>query len=129
MIKRWFKQTIVSRRSKAADTFDVPEWVNGAAEISQLHVCAVCKSTFVHPVSWEEREEGQWWMDLRCGQCAAHRQILVSDDAARRYDRQLTSDAHDMAIAARRLDSEQMADSVDRFINALHSDLIVPDDF
>ena len=51
---------------------------------SGLHVCPVCHGDFVHREYAQAEGAGRQRLGLRCGECGAERDVVVSDDLARR---------------------------------------------
>ena len=100
-----------------------------APETSGLEVCPACKTDFVNPVEWSAVEDHSWHMLLRCAQCEHTREVTVPNSEAERFDEALDSRADPIARAARRLDLERMAATVESLIVALQRDLIGPADF
>jgi hypothetical protein len=96
---------------------------------SNLEVCPACGTDFVNPVEWSAIEDHSWWMFLRCAQCEHSREVTVSNTEAERFDEALDSRADPIARAARKLDLERMAATVETLIVALQRDLIGPADF
>ena len=68
-------------------------------------------------------------MFLRCAECGVSREVTVSNAEADRFERALHSRAAVLSTAARRLESERVADQVDTFVRALEHDLIDASDF
>jgi hypothetical protein len=95
-----------------------------------LHVCPECRSDLVQPVAWEQVDSGnEWRLWRRCPECEwtgddVHREASIDE-----YDEQLDFGTRELAEELRSLEQANMAESVDRFITALHSDLILPEDF
>ena len=94
-----------------------------------LIYCAVCGSSVVNPVDWDESDEGRWWVLLRCGECAWSREVIITDDEAQQLERDLEPGFREIARVMARLDRERMARDAESFITALHQDLIGPADF
>ena len=92
-------------------------------------VCAVCGSSVVNPVDWDENGALHWWVRLRCGECAWSREVIITDDEANQLDRDLELGLRDIAGVVERLDRERMVREADSFITALRHDLIGPSDF
>jgi hypothetical protein len=88
--------------------------------------CAWCGSDFVCPIAWEPADEKHWSMRLRCGACEVWRDVVVSNDDARRFDCALAAQSAVIARAAARLDRERMAIELDTFVAALECDAIDP---
>ena len=94
-----------------------------------LQVCIGCHADHVHPVEWRESGDEHWWMLLRCGACRTAREIVVTNEVAERYGRDLDAAQAEMTRAAQELDVERMAAEAETFAEALERDLIDADDF
>jgi hypothetical protein len=68
-------------------------------------------------------------MLLRCAQCETYRDVTVSHDVAKVYERDLLRMQEEMAAAADRSDRVRMAAEVRVFVAALDRDLIDASDF
>ena len=106
-----------------------PRTSRATPAVSTLEVCPACGTDFVNPVEWSAIEDHSWWMLLRCAQCEHSREVTVSNAEAERFDEALDSRADPIARAARKLDLERMAATVETLIIALQRDLIGPADF
>jgi hypothetical protein len=95
----------------------------------RLVVCERCDSDFVNPAAWHERGETHWWIRLRCGECGVVREVEVSNEEARRFDRDLDRGQVKIAAAVARLDRERMIADCAALTAALERDLIDPGDF
>jgi hypothetical protein len=95
-----------------------------------LHLCPGCGSDLVQPVAWEQVEtRDEWRLWRRCPECEwhgddVHRETLIDD-----YDEQLDFGTRELAEELRSLEQANMQEAADRFISALHTDLILPEDF
>jgi hypothetical protein len=94
-----------------------------------LHVCPGCDSELVYPVDWAPADRTRWRVELHCPDCdwtggGVYSQDLVDafDEELDRGTEQLLEDLHLLARA-------NMEDQVERFVAALHADLVVPEDF
>lgn len=94
-----------------------------------LHICQKCGADMVNPVWAEPVDELHWDMLLRCGACGANRRLLVDNDAAERYDRDLDRGWRQIGTAIDRLEQAKMNDWASSFVTALDRDLIDPADF
>ena len=94
-----------------------------------LQVCDSCDAEYVHPVEWREHGDDHWWMLLRCGACRVDREVVVENELAERYGRELDAAEAEIERAARELDCERMAREAEAFAEALERDLIDADDF
>jgi transcription elongation factor Elf1 len=96
---------------------------------ARLHQCPVCNDDSVVPVRIEPLDLGRWDLRLRCGGCGVYQDIVVSDEVAKRYDRDLSRGMDEIAAALEREDDERMVAEAQTFIAALDHDLIDADDF
>jgi hypothetical protein len=101
----------------------------GRSHAEGLIVCASCGADFVSPIEWEEHDATNWWMLLRCGECGAFREAVVSDEVANRYDRELHRSSQAIVATLERLDRERMTAEVETFATALRLDLLDAGDF
>jgi len=96
---------------------------------SGLHQCCLCHADFVVPVSWDETDADHWRMLLRCAACETYRDVVVSNDVAKRYEEDLRRGMAEIATALERSDRARMVIEVDAFVAALDRDLIDAADF
>jgi hypothetical protein len=80
-------------------------------------------------VSWEETDSDHWHMLLRCAACETYRDVVVSNDVAKRYEEDLRRGMAEIAAELERSDRARMALEVDVFVAALDRDLIDAEDF
>ena len=116
------------------DQVDRPE---GAAHETQqpqrdkrdLHLCPDCESDLVYPTTWEEADERHWSVSLRCPNCEHFEQGVFSQDECDRFDDHLESGTDALTRDFKRLMAANMAEEIDRFVEALDADAIQPMDF
>jgi hypothetical protein len=96
---------------------------------SGLHVCSACRSDFVHAFQRRRESEARWRITLRCGQCGGCRDVIASDDLARRFDEDVSRGLAAIASDLDTLDRERMIAQVEAFAAALQRDLIDAGDF
>jgi hypothetical protein len=94
-----------------------------------LHVCPDCSSELVQPVDWSEAPEDCWNLLLNCPNCDWYNEGLYTADQVRELEDRLDEGLADMLRDLQRLTQANMADQIDRFVNALHADQILPEDF
>ncbi len=95
-----------------------------------LETCRVCGADYVNPVDWEPLDDDHgWWMLLRCGQCGTYREVTVDDEVAERFDTELNRRADILARALQKIERQEMAADVEKFIAALRRGLIEAADF
>jgi hypothetical protein len=68
-------------------------------------------------------------MFLRCAECDASRDVIVSNRDAERFETALHARAAVLSRSLRELESEQMAAEAEVFVAALQRDLIDAGDF
>jgi hypothetical protein len=95
-----------------------------------LHICEACRTPFVVPVSiLDVHHDGRYVVELTCVNCDAS--SLTTHDEASLEALDLELDRGLLRIQEA-LDTLVMADEIeriDRFAEALHADLILPEDF
>jgi len=96
---------------------------------SGLHQCRICHDDYVVPVWWEEVDGERWHMLLRCAQCDTYRDVIVVNDVAKAYERDLARGMAEIEATLDRSDRARMAEEVDVFVAALQRDLIDAADF
>jgi hypothetical protein len=94
-----------------------------------LHVCLACASELVYPVEWEEAGPDDWTVLLHCPNCDTHREGVFCQDTVEAFDEELDRGADMLAGDYRRLMRANMADEIERFVGALQSGAILPEDF
>ena len=96
----------------------------------QLHLCPGCGSDLVQPVAWEQvASKDEWRLWRRCPECEWNGDDVHGESQIDEYDEQLDFGTRELAEELRSLQLANMKEAVDRFIAALHSDLILPEDF
>jgi hypothetical protein len=104
--------------------------VHPPAERQQdLHVCVECDSELVYPVQWEEAGPENWSVLLHCPNCDVFREGVFTQDNVELFDEELDRGADALARDYKRLMRANMADEIDRFVGALESGAILPEDF
>jgi hypothetical protein len=83
----------------------------------------------VVPAWCEEVDDERWHMLLRCAQCETFRDVVVGNDVAEAYSRELARGMATIEAAVKRSDRERMTAEVRLFIVALERDLIDAGDF
>jgi hypothetical protein len=98
-------------------------------EERDLHVCPGCESDLVYPTTWEEADERHWSVSLRCPNCEHYEQGVFSQDECDQFDDHLEAGTDALTRDFKRLMAANMADEIDRFVEALDADAIQPMDF
>jgi hypothetical protein len=95
----------------------------------ELHVCVECCSDLVYPVQWEESGPENWSVLLHCPNCDVYREGVFTQETVESFDEELDRGADALARDYKRLMRANMADEIERFVGALGSDAILPEDF
>ena len=94
-----------------------------------LHVCGSCDSELVYPVAWEEAGATHWEVTLRCPNCERAGTGVFEQSVVERFDEELDRGTEALVRDLKRLMHANMEDQIERFVSALESDHILPDDF
>ena len=94
-----------------------------------LHVCPECSGQLVYPVGWEERRGDSWEITLRCPDCEWWHTGEYHDDEVERFDDALNDGTEELLGALRTVARANMEEDVERLVQAIHDDLILPMDF
>lgn len=95
----------------------------------ELHVCPSCESDLVQPMSWTESADARWQLTLECPNCGWLESGTYDRTQVEALEDRLDEGLADMISDLQRLTQANMAADVDRFIAALETDLILPEDF
>ena len=116
---------LVEEALQAPRTTDAPP----AEPHQELHICMECASDLVYPVEWEESGEENWSVLLHCPNCDIYREGVFTQQTVEIFDEELDRGADALARDYKRLMRANMADEIDRFVGALDTGAIVPEDF
>ena len=94
-----------------------------------LHVCGSCQCDLVQPIEWVDAEDERWELTLECPNCGWGTHGVYDRDEIDELEEKLDDGLVQMLNDLQRLSQANMADEVERFAAALHSDLILPEDF
>jgi hypothetical protein len=100
-----------------------------AAPDRALHRCRACRSDLVHPIDWEEVAADSWRLELRCPNCEWVGGAVYERRVVEELDEELERGMETIVRDLRHLTQANMEEQIERFIHALHDDLIVPFDF
>jgi hypothetical protein len=95
----------------------------------RLAVCPTCERDFVFPLHWEELNDSEWWLVLRCGGCDTVLDLVAFNLEVDAFCRELERAFARLEIGAERLRRERLEAEIDLFATALALDLISSDDF
>jgi hypothetical protein len=103
---------------------------HGVVEPEQdLSVCVACRSRMVYPADWQEAGPGNWSVVLCCPNCGHEREGIFTQETVESFDEQLDQGADALGRGYKRLLRANLADEIDRFVDALRADAILPEDF
>jgi hypothetical protein len=94
-----------------------------------LHVCFECSSELVYPVEGEESGDVNWSVLLHCPNCDIYREGVFTQHTVEVFDEELDRGADVLARDYKRLMRANMSDEIDRFVGAITSGAILPEDF
>src|SRR4051794_31865712 len=100
-----------------------------AEDARDLHVCVNCESELVYPVQWEEAGADSWHILLRCPDCEWNEAGSFPQAQCGRFDDQLEAGTEALSRDFKRLVTANMAEEIERFIEALDAGGIQPMDF
>jgi len=101
----------------------------GSAPAPDLHVCGECESELVYPIDWEEVNPDRWRLELRCPNCSWTGSGVFDLEPVESLDEWMESGTAAIVRDLRRLAYANMEEEIERFVNALRADLILPMDF
>ncbi len=99
------------------------------ADTPDLHVCRACGSQLVYPLEWEEAGPRHWEVTLRCPNCEWSGTGVFEQDVVERFDEELDRGTEALVRDLKRLMQANMEDEIERFVNALEGDHVLPEDF
>ena len=97
--------------------------------IHDLHGCGSCESDLVYPTEWDEAGTTHWEVSLRCPNCEWNGTGIFQQELVERFDEELDRGTEALVRDLKRLMHANMEEEIDRFVQALDHDLILPEDF
>jgi hypothetical protein len=95
-----------------------------------LHECTACREPFVIPVDvLDVYDGGRCLVELFCTNCHDSRVGVHDDSELMALDEQLQASTAAMHSAVDVLEAIDEWERVERFVRALHDDLVLPEDF
>lgn len=101
----------------------------GAFDTRGLHVCPDCGADYVNPAWTDPVDDHTWRVGLRCGGCAATRDVVITNAEAARFDRDLDRGVAVIACSLEALERERMTEWTEAFVGALRRGLVDAEDF
>lgn len=109
--------------------FHADEAVTRTDGLIELENCPECNSDLVYPVTWRETEDECWEIDLRCPNCEWSERGIYHQTDVERFDDVLNGGTDQLIDDLEQLARTNMEEEIDRFVQALETDQIVPFDF
>ena len=100
-----------------------------AEEGSGLHLCPSCDGDLVYPVAWEERGAEGWHIERRCPNCEWRHEGDFDQEDVEEFDDILNEGTEALLTGLRNFSRANMASDVERLIEAINEDRILPMDF
>jgi hypothetical protein len=88
-----------------------------------------CKSGLVYPVEWDEAGTTHWEVTLRCPNCEWTNTGVVEQAVVEKFDEALDGGTEALVRDLKRMIHANMEDEIERFVEALNNDHILPEDF
>lgn len=92
-------------------------------------MCPECGSPLVQPLQWTEVAGGAWELLLQCPNCDWITEGIFDRDQVDQFEEHLDRGLAGMLSDLRLLTQANMNEEIDRFVRALRTDLILPEDF
>mgnify|MGYP001003729487 CR=1 FL=1 len=100
-----------------------------ATPAPRLDLCPCCGSELVYPIDWREAEGDAWELELRCPNCEERTRGVWGFDVVERFDDALNAATDALIGTLEEVSRENMREDIERFVDALNRDLILPFDF
>jgi hypothetical protein len=110
-------------------SIDVVRFSDDETRPHGLHVCRACACELVQPTSWIEGPDERWELTLECPNCWWTADGVFSREQIHELEERLDDGLGEMLDDLKRLSHANMADQIERFVGALQTDLILPEDF
>lgn len=95
----------------------------------ELHICPCCDSGLVYPVDWAPADRKRWSVSLRCPDCEWFGNGVYDQDVVDRFDEALDDGTEKLLDDLNLLTKANMEEQIQRFLTALWTDQILPEDF
>ena len=107
----------------------VRQYDQAQAEERELCVCPNCRSELVQASNWSHGDDDSVALTLGCPNCAWRESGVYERSQVEQFEDQLDEGLIALIDDLRRLTQANMASDVDRFVDSLKRDLILPEDF
>ncbi len=112
-----------------SSSFSAPRRTGEANRIEALHVCPCCDSELVYPTDWAPAERKRWTVDLRCPECEWTGGGVYAQEVVDRFDEALDGGTEQLLDDLNLLARSNLEEQIERFVAALWTDRILPEDF
>jgi len=92
-------------------------------------VCVACGCRMVYPAEWQEAGPSDWSVILCCPNCGHEREGVFTQETIESFDEQLDEGVDLLDRDYRRLLRANLTEEIDRFVDALRVDAVLPEDF
>ena len=104
--------------------------ITSGEETAPLHICRSCHKPFVVPLSIVDiLDADRYVVELWCANCDRSTLSAHYDDELEELDHELVKQQQQMRAAVEVIETVDELLRVDAFAEAIHSDLILPEDF
>lgn len=110
-------------------SIEVVRFAEPGAGLRRLHLCPDCDSNLVQPRDWHPAGESRWVLTLECPNCGWLETDTYSSTEVELLEEQIEDGVTEMLAALRRLSAANLTNEVNRFVEALDRNLILPEDF
>jgi hypothetical protein len=100
-----------------------------APGVRRLEECPECSSQLVYPVDWREATADAWELELRCPSCEWRHRDVFDQDAVERFDDALNASTDQLIDTLEQVSRDNMRAEIERFVQALENNHILPFDF
>ena len=94
-----------------------------------LTLCPRCDRDLVYPVDWEPAGSRGWSISLRCPECEWRSEGVYPQEVADRFDDALDTATQALLDDLQLLTRANLASQIERFVEALAKNWILPEDF
>ena len=115
-----------SAKVEAEQAGAVPAPASGQRD---LHVCLECSSELVYPIEWEEAGPENWRVSLRCPNCEWVATGVFTQEVVDTFDEVLDEGTEQLMSDLKSLMHANMSEEIDRFVEALAAEALLPEDF
>lgn len=112
-----------------ASSFSAPRRSLRDSPDLELHVCPCCESELVYPTEWAPAKRKRWTVELRCPDCEWLGNGVYAQEIVDRFDEVLDAGTEQLLDDLNLLARANMEEQAERFIAALQSNHVLPEDF